>query len=70
MPFITPVLLRRGLVLVAVWWPRCLPPITPAILDGVTSPAALKAASISLTFILCWAADEVSSAAGRGVATS
>ena len=63
-------LLRGGLVLVAVWWGRCLHPITPAILDGVTSSAALNVASISLAFILSWTADEVSSGAGRRVATS
>ena len=70
MSFISPLVLRGGLVLVAVRWGRCLDPITPAILDGVTSSAALNAASISFAFILCWAADKVSSGAGRGVATS
>ena len=70
MALIGPLLLGGGLVLVVVWWGRCLHPITPAILDGVTSSAALNAASICLAFILCWAADEVSSGPGRGVATS
>ena len=67
---IGPLLLEGGLVLVAAWWGSCLHPITPTILDGVTRSAALDAASISLAFILSWTADEVSSGAGRGVATS
>ena len=67
---IGPLLLGGGLVLVVDWWGRCLHPITPAILDGVTSSTALNAASISLAFILCWAADEISSRTGRRVATS
>ena len=70
MPLISSLVLRGGLVLVAVRWRRCLHPITPTILDGVTRSAALDAASISLAFILSWTADEVSSGAGRGVATS
>ena len=70
MPFIRSLLLGGGFVLVAVRWGRCLHAITPAILDGVTSSSALNAASISLAFILSWADDEVSSGAGRGVATS
>ena len=66
---IGPLLLGGGLVLVVAWWGRCLHPITPTILDGVTRSAALDAASISLALILSWTADEVSSGAGRGVAT-
>ena len=67
---IGPLFLGGGLVLVAAWWGRCLHPITPTMLDGVTTSAALDAASINLAFILSWTPDEVSSAASVRVAIS
>ena len=70
MSLIGPLLLEGGLDLVVHWWGRCLHPITPTILDEVTRSAALDAVSISHAFILSWTADEVSSGAGRMVATS